>query len=115
MYLMTKKTLMKLRGKIVELLIQLQSSMYRKYVTPGPNSQPVLYVKLLEVLYGLLHLALLFYKKLRTDLENMVFVITPYDPCVATKMVNGSQMIMTWHIDDLKVSHVGPQEVTKCC
>ena len=29
--------LMKLRGKIVELLVELEPTMYRKYVTTGPN------------------------------------------------------------------------------
>ena len=59
-----EKILMKLRGKIVELWVQLEPSMYQKYVTQGPNGEPVLYVKLLKALYGLLRSALLFYKKL---------------------------------------------------
>ena len=80
---------MKIRGNIVELLVQLKTSMYQNYVTQGPNCEPVLYVKLLKALYGLLRSALLFYKKLRADLEHMVFTINPYDPCVANKMVNG--------------------------
>ena len=32
-----KEVLMKLRGKIVELLVQLEPTMYRKYVTVEPN------------------------------------------------------------------------------
>ena len=77
--------------------------MYRKYFTVGPNGEPILYVRLLKALSGLLRSALLFYKKLRSDLENMGFVINPYDPCVANKMANGSQMTVTWHVDDLKI------------
>ena len=96
-----KEVLMKLRRKIVELLVQLKPTMYRKYVTVGPNGEPILYVRLLKALYGLLRSALLFYKKLRGDLENMGFVVNPYDPCVANKMINGSQMTVTWHVDDL--------------
>ena len=57
-----EEILMKLRGKIVELLVQLKPTMYRKYVTMGPNREPILYVRLLKALYGLLRLALLFYK-----------------------------------------------------
>ena len=44
---------------------------------------PMLYVQLSKALYGMLRAALLFYKKLRSDLENMGFKINPYDPCVA--------------------------------
>ena len=35
---------------------------------------------------------LLFYKRLRFDLEEMGFVINPYDTCVANMIVNGAQI-----------------------
>ena len=56
---------------------------------------------------GLLQSALLFYHKLRKELEDYGFEVNPYDPCVANKIINGSQMTVTWHVDDLKVSHKG--------
>ncbi len=40
-------------------------------------------------------------------------MVNPYDPCVANKEFNGSQMTVTWHVDDLKVSHVEETEVEK--
>ena len=40
------------------------------------------------------------------------FVINPYDSCVANSMINGKQMTVTWHVDDLKVSHEDPAEIT---
>ena len=80
---------------MVELLVKLQPELYRKYVITGKNGEPLLYVKLLKALYGLLRSALLFYKKLAGDLVNMGFEINPYDPCVANKDVNGSQMTVT--------------------
>ena len=104
---------MKLRVKIVELLVQLELTMYQTYVTTGPNKEPILYVKLLKALYGLLRSALLFYKKLRGDLEKMGFDVNPYELCVANKTINGSQMTMTWHADDLKMSHKESEEVMK--
>ena len=54
----------------------------------------------------------MFYKRLRIDLENMGFEINPYGPCVANKMVNGHQMTIFWHVDDLKVSHKDQNSVT---
>ena len=54
----------------------------------------------------MLRAALLFYRRLRSNLEDMGFEVNPYDPCVVNKMVNGKQMTMFWHVDDLKVSHV---------
>ena len=49
--------------------------------------------------------ALLFYRKLVSELIEMGFVINPYDPCVANKIVNGSQLMLRWHVDDLMISH----------
>ena len=73
----------------------------------------MLYVKLLKALRGVLRSALLFYKKITGGLIDMGFETNHYDPCVANKMVNGSQMTVTWHMDNLKVSHNDPVEVTK--
>ena len=42
----------------------------------------------------------------------MGFEVNPYDPCVANKMVNGHQMTIRWHVDDLKVSHKDEGAVT---
>ena len=53
---------MKLRGKMVKLLVQLDPTIYQKYITTGPKGEPTLYVKLLKALYGLLRSALLFSK-----------------------------------------------------
>ena len=65
----------------------------------------MLYVKLNKALYGLLRSALLFYKKLVSELVEMGFELNKYDPCVANRMINGSQQTATWHVDDLKISH----------
>ena len=43
----------------------------------------------------------------------MGFEVNPYDPCVANKMINGSQMTVTWHVDDLKISHKESDGVAK--
>jgi hypothetical protein len=40
-------------------------------------------------------------------------VLNPYDPCVTNKMVNGKQMTVCWHVDNLKVSHMDLAEVTR--
>jgi predicted CoA-binding protein len=45
------------------------------------------------------------------ELQSMGFEINPYNPCVANKMVNGSQMTIRWHIDDLMISHLKQEEI----
>ena len=96
---------MKLRGKLAELLVKTDPSLYRKYIIME-NGQEVLYVELLRALYGMLMSALLFYKQLVRDLESIGFKLNPYDLCVANRMVNGKQHTVVWHVDDMKSSHV---------
>ena len=72
----------------------------------------MMYVRLSKALYGMLRAALLFYKRLISDLEYRGFVVNPYDPCVANNMVDGAQMTVFWHVDDLKISHRDEDMVT---
>ena len=53
--------------------------------------------------------SLLFYKKFRKSIEAIGYEVNPYDPCVANKIINGKQHTLSWHVDDLKSSHVDPK------
>ena len=46
-------------------------------------------------------------------MEDEGFVVNPYDPCVVNKVTIGKKMTVTWHVDDLKVSHVEEAKVKK--
>ena len=65
----------------------------------------MLYVRISKALYVMLKAALMFCKRLIFDLEDMGFVVNPYDPCVANMMVNGAQITVCWHVDNLKIYH----------
>ena len=95
---------MKIRGALVDMLVQIAPEIYKDYIT-YERGHKILYVQVLKAIYGMLQSALLFYKKVKNDLVNSGFEINPYDPCVANKMVKGSQMTVVWHVDDMKVSH----------
>jgi hypothetical protein len=43
----------------------------------------------------------------------MSFVINPYNPCVANTIINGTQMTIRWHVDDLMISHVSQDKNMK--
>jgi hypothetical protein len=103
------RTIMKIRGPLVSLLCALQPE-YRDYVVMESGSE-VLYVHVLRAIYGLMISSLLFYKKLSHDLVQYGFKINPYDPCVANKTVKDKQLTVSWHIDDLKVSHADAARV----
>jgi hypothetical protein len=62
-------------------------------------------VEVLKAIFGMLQASLMFYKKLRRDLEEIGFIVNPYDPCVANRIVKGKRHTITWHVDDLKSTY----------
>ena len=106
-----EQVVMRLRGRLAELMMLIAPKIYSPYVVLH-NGKRVLYVRLAKAIYGTLKAALLSYKRLRKELENDGYIINPYDVCVANKQVNGSQLTIVWHVDDMKISHVNPDEVT---
>ena len=64
---------------------------------------------MLQAIYGMLTASLLLYLKFKKDLENIGFKFNDCDPCIASRMVNGSQHTVRSHVDDLLSSHVDPK------
>ena len=98
--------LMFLCGELAELLVKVDPSLYRNYVITSKQGVPMLYVKLTKALCGILRSAMLFYNNIRGHLEGKSLKVNPYEPCVANKLVNGSQINVCWHVGDLKISHI---------
>ena len=107
-----KDVIMFMQGRLTKLMGMVAPQICFKFISIE-KGQKVLYVKVHKALYGMLKSALLFYKKLRTDLECKGYRINPHDACVANKIINSKQMTILWHVDDLKILHADPWEVTK--
>ena len=70
------------------------------------KGEKVIYVELLKALYGTLRATWLFWEKLKAKLVNdWGFMPNRYDSCMVNKMVDGRQLTVAWHVDDLIVSH----------
>ena len=82
---------MLLCGRLSELMAQINSSIYQKYVRVE-NRKTVLYVQLKKAMYRTLWIALIFYQKLLKDMESQGLELNIYDPCVVNNTVNGNQM-----------------------
>ena len=102
------KIIMKIRGVLADILCEMNPEIYTPYIV-FERGKKVLYVRLLKALYGMLIASLLYYKRFMKDITTIGFKINPYDPCVANRIVNGKQHTITWHVDDLKSSHVDPK------
>ena len=93
------------QGEMVDKLLDIDHDLYASYVTVEKGER-VMYVELLKALYGTLWAARLFWEKLQAKLVNdWGFTPNWYDSCVVNKKVDGKQLTMAWHVDDLKVSH----------
>ena len=75
-----KKIIMLIRGRLVEMMVAVEPSLYLKYVTYSAKVVPMIYVRFSKTLYGMLRAAMLFYNRLSIDLEIMGFEVNPYDP-----------------------------------
>ena len=99
---------MKLEGTLAEFLAKCDPTKYQPYLVIE-NGKPVLYIELVKALYGTIHAALIFWHKFTKQLTEWGFTVNPYDWCVANILVCGSQLTITWHVDDLKISHVNKE------
>ena len=72
-----KDITMILKGRLAELMVQVAPDLYRKCISVDSKGTAMLYVKMQKAIYGLLRSALLFYRKLMTDLEGNGFVLNP--------------------------------------
>ena len=94
----------KFQGVMVDMICQINPE-YKKNVIVTKAGKKIIYGKLTKAIYGTLLGAILFYEKLKSQLEEWDFEQNPYDECTFNKMVNGEQLTVQFHVDDLKASH----------
>jgi hypothetical protein len=95
---------LKFEGAMVSMICDIDPK-YKKNVIYGKNSRKFIYAKLTKAVYGTLLGAILFYEKLTKQLEEWGYEPNCYDRCTFNKMVNGNQITIQFHVDDLKISH----------
>ena len=106
-----KKMIMIFRNEAVDILCQ-ENPEFQQYAKVVKGKK-VLYVEILQAIYGCIESALLWYDYYVDVLEKEGFVINPYDRCVANKMINGKQCTIVWYVDDNKISHEDPKVVNQ--
>ena len=98
----------RIRGLIVDWLVDMNPSTYKgKFLCK--KGQKGLYLEVLKEIYRMLVDSILWYRKVKKDLESVGFEFNPYEPCVANGKVNGKQQILRFHVDDMLVSHMAPK------
>jgi hypothetical protein len=95
---------MKVTGDLARLLIHVAPDLYARFKIME-NEKDFIYLRLTRALYGCILSAQQFWKHLSTNLLSNGYVLIKYDPCVANKEIDGSQITIVWHVDDLKISN----------
>ena len=103
---------MVMRNHLCELIVKVNPSLYRKYVIDDKKENVPICVKLQKVVCGTLKAGLLSYQKLLKQLISRGFKMNQYDPCGANRLINGKHVTIVWHMEDIKIYHVDPIEVT---
>ena len=81
------------------------SSYHKNGIWSKDRKKKFLYGRLVKDVYGTLLGAIILYNKLPKHLIDHRFTQNAYDMCTFNKMVNGEQITVQFHVDDLKVSH----------
>ena len=88
------------------------------------NTANILHIRTIQRYYvlkwnkhymGMMLSSLLFYKHFLKDLKSIDFVVNPYDICVANRDINGHQQTVTWHVNDVKISHKSSKNNKEFC
>ena len=81
-----KRVMMKVYCRLVYWLVKLDHAEYNNYILIE-NGQRVLYLIILKVIYGMLEKSMLWYRKVRKDLDSVGFRFNVYDACLPNRMV----------------------------
>ena len=98
-----------LRGEMLQQFLEVAPA--AKPFVESEKGRPVLYCECDKALYGSLDSGRLSYLKLSKFLSDLGFQPNPFEPCWFNKDVNGKQLSVIFHVDDLKISHAEPSVV----
>ena len=90
---------------MVDMICEIDPSYHKNIIWSKDRKKKFLYGRLIKAVYGTLLGAIIFYNKLSKHLIDHRFTQNEYDMCPFNKMVNGEQITVQFHVDDLKVSH----------
>jgi hypothetical protein len=79
----------KIRGILVDIMVEIAPEAYRSYVSQEKKGNKQLLVQCQNTLYGTMIAILLYYRKFVKSLTDIGFIINPYDPCIANKIIEG--------------------------
>ena len=86
-----ERIIMKIRGPLVEMLVELDSPKYEPFVT-NEGGNRVIYVNMLKALYGMLQSALLYYKRFQKVLKTLDLKLIHMIPALPIELLTESNI-----------------------
>jgi hypothetical protein len=77
-------------GVLIDILESIAPEHYTPYVTRDKNIVKSIILICLNAIYSAMIASLLYYRKFTNSIRTIGFETNPYDPCVANRLVNGS-------------------------
>jgi hypothetical protein len=105
--------IIRIRGELVDILVEIAPETYTSFVNINHKGDKILIVRCQNAIYGTMVASLQYNKKFTKSLLDKGFILNPYDPCVANKTIEGSQITICFHVDDCKISHRSAKVVDK--
>ena len=93
------------KGILVDMIYEIDPTYIDKIIWNKDNNKKSLYGRLIKAVYRTLLGEIVFYTKPSKYLTDHGFVQNKYNMCTFNKMMNGEQITVQFHVDDLKVSH----------
>jgi hypothetical protein len=94
---------LKFENVMVDMICQIDPKYKRCHLSRKEEIH--IHTRLNKAIYGTLLGAILFYQKLSKQLTDWGYVQNNYDPCTFNKIINGEQVTVQFHVDDLKIYH----------
>jgi hypothetical protein len=94
---------LKFENVMVDMICQICPKYKNNVIYRGKKM--FIFARLNKAVFGTLLGAILFYQKLSKQLTDWGYVQNNYDPCTFNKTINGEQVTIQFHVDDMKISH----------
>ena len=89
----SERTIMKIRGTLVEMLIEIAPQLQKDHVSYDGNKNKTLYVSMLKQSCGMMKANMLHCEQFEKDTTDIGHTLNPYEPCVANKIIEKINML----------------------
>jgi hypothetical protein len=109
-----QRALIKIKGFLVDLLLEIAPKVYNSYVHVDPKGNKVIITECMNAIYGTMVTSLLYCNKFCSTLSRLGFKPNAYETCIHNRLIHWRQTaIFCFHVDDLEANQADPSANNK--